>query len=68
MIFRQLVIICYKLGIEGKVVTADAIHAQKEHAKYLKEEKQADYIFQIKGNQKTILEDIKAIEDGDFSP
>jgi len=56
------------LDIEGKVVTADAMHAQRENAKYLKEEKQADYIFQIKGNQKTILEDIKAIEDGDFSP
>jgi hypothetical protein len=56
------------LDIEGKVITADAIYAQREHARYLKEEKNADYIFQIKGNQKTILEDIEAVDDSDFSP
>lgn len=47
------------LEIEGAVVTMDAFLAQKELAKYIKEEKGADYIVTIKGNKKTILEDIK---------
>jgi len=54
--------------IRGKVITADAMHAQVEHAKYLKEEKGADYVFTVKGNQETLLKDIQDLEDRDFSP
>jgi len=54
--------------IRGKVITADAMHAQVEHAKYLKEEKGADYVFTVKGNQETLLKDIQDLGDRDFSP
>jgi hypothetical protein len=54
--------------IRGKVITADAMHAQVEHANYLKEEKGADYVFTVKGNQATLLKDIQDLGDRDFSP
>jgi len=56
------------LDLSGKVVTADALHTQVEHARYLKEEKNADYVFTVKGNQPTLLSDIASLEDEDFSP
>lgn len=56
------------LDLTGKVVTADALHTQVEHAKYLKEEKKADYVFTVKGNQPTLLSDIATLDDNDFSP
>ena len=33
------------LDLKDKVVTADALHTQVEHARYLKEDKEADYFF-----------------------
>ncbi|MDY0323568.1 MAG: ISAs1 family transposase [Candidatus Carbobacillus sp.] len=56
------------LDLSGKVVTADAMHTQVEHAKYLKEQKGADYFFTVKGNQGTLLESIENLDDEDFSP
>jgi len=56
------------LDLRGKVVTADAMHAQVNLARHLVEEKGADYVFTVKGNQATLLEDIKALEEDDFSP
>jgi len=44
------------------------MHTQVEHAKYLKEQKKADYFFTVKGNQKTLLQAIEDLDDGDFSP
>ena len=49
------------LDIEGSVITADALHTQKEIANYLVEKKKADYLFIAKGNQPTLLEDIKSL-------
>jgi hypothetical protein len=46
------------LPLEGAVVTADALHTQKETARYLVEEKQADYLFIAKDNQPTLRQDI----------
>jgi hypothetical protein len=46
------------VDIEGSVVTADALHTQKEIANYLVEEKKADYLFTVKDNQPTLLKDI----------
>jgi len=48
-----------ELDIEGAVVTADAMHTQKETARFLVEDKKADYVFTVKDNQPTLLEDIK---------
>jgi len=45
------------LNIEGSVVTGDALLTQKEIAIYIVEEKKADYLFTVKGNQKTLLSD-----------
>ncbi len=56
------------VALDGAVVTADAMHAQKETARYLVEEKKADYLFVVKENQRTLLEDIKLLGLGDFSP
>lgn len=56
------------LDLEGKIVTADALHTQVEHATYLKEHKKADYVFTVKGNQKTLLSDIQTLDDDDFFP
>jgi hypothetical protein len=56
------------VDLKGAVVTADAMHAQKETAKYIVEEKKADYIVCVKENQPTLLEDIKLVPFGDFPP
>ncbi|MBE0461730.1 MAG: ISAs1 family transposase [Candidatus Aminicenantes bacterium] len=50
------------LDIEHSVVTGDALLTQKEIARYLKEEKNADYLFTVKGNQQTLFEDIRDLE------
>jgi Druantia protein DruA/DDE_Tnp_1-associated/Transposase DDE domain len=50
------------INIEGSVVTADALHTQKELANYVVEEKKADYLFTVKDNQPTLLADIKYID------
>jgi hypothetical protein len=47
------------LKIEGSVVTGDALLTQKEIATYIVEEKKADYLFTVKGNQKTLLSDVE---------
>jgi hypothetical protein len=56
------------LELAGKVVTADAQHTQREHARFLVEDKHADYLFTVKGNQPTVLADLNALEKGAFSP
>jgi hypothetical protein len=56
------------LDLEGKVVTADAMHTQVEHARFLVEDKKADFIFSVKQNQGTLFETIRNTPDEDFSP
>ena len=56
------------LDLAGKVVTADAMHTQREHARYLVEDKKADYLFIAKGNQATLEKDLRALGDNLFSP
>lgn len=51
-----------KINIEGAVVTADALHTQKDIANYLVEEKKAHYLFTVKDNQPTLLGDIKDLD------
>ena len=55
------------VDVEGKVVTADALHTQVKHAEYLIE-RGADYIFIIKGNQPSMLEAIKELSSEDYTP
>ena len=56
------------LNIEGMVVTADALHTQVKTARYIVEEKHADYLFIVKDNQKTLRENITILREKDFSP
>ncbi len=46
------------VDIEGKDVTADALLTQRKIADYLVTERHAHYHFTVKGNQKSLLEDI----------
>ena len=56
------------LPLEGAVVTADALHTQQETARYLVETKKADYLFIAKDNQRTVRQDIAALELKSFPP
>jgi predicted transposase YbfD/YdcC len=56
------------LDLKDRVVTADSLHTQRETARFIVEEKGADYIFIVKENQKTLHEDIKTLPEEDFSP
>jgi hypothetical protein len=56
------------LPLAGAVVTADALHTQAETARFLVEEKHADYVFTVKENQATLKEDIAALQLDAFPP
>ncbi len=57
------------LDLEGAVVTADALHTQRDHAIYLVEEKGADYVFTVKDNQpKTLAAITDLFEQRPFPP
>ncbi|MGW1328313.1 ISAs1 family transposase, partial [Streptomyces antibioticus] len=47
--------------LAGIVVTADALHTQREHAKWLVEVKKAHYLLVVKGNQPKLHAAIKAL-------
>lgn len=49
------------LDLKGQVVTADAMHTQTNLARFIVEEKQADYCFTVKDNQPTLKEDIATL-------
>lgn len=51
-----------ELSIDGAVITADALNCQKSIAKKI-QGKHADYFLAVKGNQKSLLQDIKAFFD-----
>ena len=50
------------LTVKGCTVTIDAMGCQKEIASKIREQK-ADYILQVKGNQKTLLEEVHNVFD-----
>jgi hypothetical protein len=56
------------MDIHGAVVTGDAAFTQTELARYLVEEKKADYVFRVKANQPGLLQDIKDLDFEVFSP
>lgn len=57
-----------ELNLEGAVVTADALHTQKEFARYTVEDKHADYVLIAKDNQPTLREEIQAVPWDAFPP
>ena len=51
------------IGIAGALVTADALHVQKETARYLVEDKHADYLFTaVKDNQPGLFAALDALD------
>jgi len=46
------------IDIEGRTITADALLTQRDLARYLVEDRGANYHFTVKGNQSTLLEAI----------
>jgi len=57
-----------EIDVQGKVVTADAMHTQRNLARYIVEEKKADYVFVAKDNQPALREDIEALDWESFPP
>ena len=49
------------IQLSGRIVTADAMHTQVETTQLILD-RGADYLMVVKGNQKTILDDLKAID------
>jgi hypothetical protein len=49
------------LDLKGQVVTGDALHTQKDLARFIVEKKKADYLFTVKDNQQTLKDDIKTL-------
>jgi hypothetical protein len=56
------------LDLSGRVVTADALHTQRETARFLVEDKHAHYLFTVKENQPTLYADLKALGESHFPP
>jgi hypothetical protein len=56
------------LPIEGAMVTADALHTQQDTARFLVEQKKADYLFIAKDNQPTLRQDIELLDLRSFPP
>ena len=57
-----------EISIEGKDITSDALHTQKDFARYLVDEKKAHYYFCVKKNQPTLLADIEYYFSGCTKP
>jgi hypothetical protein len=56
------------LDIKDRVVTLDALHTQKDTARYIVEKKKADYLFTVKNNQSALKQDIEDLRLVSFSP
>lgn len=50
--------------IEGTLVTADAMHTQNETARIIVQERGADYLLTVKGNQPAIAENVEQLHNG----
>jgi predicted transposase YbfD/YdcC len=56
------------LDITDAVVSGDAIFTQQAIARFLVEEKHADYLFMLKDNQPTLRSEIESLPREAFSP
>jgi hypothetical protein len=56
------------LDIAGSVVTMDALHTQRETARFLVEDRKADYVMTVKRNQSSLYEAIEVADLKSFSP
>lgn len=56
------------LEITGRVISADALHTQRETARYLVEDKHAHYLFTVKDNQPSLYRALGDLEWSLFPP
>jgi hypothetical protein len=56
------------LNLDEVVITADAMHAQQEAARFLTQEKGADYFFTLKGNQPSVQDKALQLLGSAFPP
>jgi hypothetical protein len=54
--------------LDGVIVTADAMHAQQDAARFIQQEKGGEYFFSLKGNQPSIQERARKLLDSAFPP
>jgi hypothetical protein len=58
-----------KVPLEGKVVTADALHTQQDTARHLVQDRGADYVLVVKDNQPTLRQQCQSrLPQPAFSP
>jgi len=50
-----------RADLEGALVTADALHTQTETARIIVQERGADYLFTVKGNQKGVSDTVQQL-------
>ena len=50
-----------RVELEGSLVTADALNTQTETARIIVQERGADYLFTVKGNQKGVSENVRQL-------
>jgi hypothetical protein len=55
-----------EVDLAGRVVTADALHCQRAHARYLVAERHADYLFVAKENQPGLVAAISQLPEQAF--
>jgi predicted transposase YbfD/YdcC len=51
--------------LTGVTVTADALHTQRDHARFLVETKKAHYAFTVKKNQKSLYDQLRTLPWGE---
>jgi predicted transposase YbfD/YdcC len=57
----MLPVLLDKISLRGAIVTADAMHAQREHARYLVDQRGAHYILTVKDNQLKLRAQLAAL-------
>jgi predicted transposase YbfD/YdcC len=62
-------VLCERIDdLQDAVITADALHAQRGHADYLVLERRAHYLLTVKGNQPSLLHQLKSLPWKDVPP
>jgi hypothetical protein len=64
----MLPVLLDKISLRGAIVTADAMHAQREHARYLVDQRGAHYILIVKDNQPKLRAQLAALPWRDVPP
>src|SRR5260221_8555870 len=57
----MLPVLLDKISLRGAIVTADSMHAQREHARYLVDQRGAHYILTVKDNQPKLRAQLAAL-------